>query len=215
MIDFSRRKAQSWADKSRDENGRADDVLFCRFDSLRAHRGFSFFDDDECFVSASQGPLTTAVNKRDYHVCDRLFNASSDVRTVVLDRQFLGEKYQEVLVDLKDYIKELTRVELKHGGVVVHYYSWSTISLKKGFMAVLSIASCEETWSLFSRTEEEELLLIALTEADCPRLPLDSAITVTYMEPGQELSQLLLDLRTTKAIKWKSAVILHDDTLSK
>lgn len=50
----------------------------------------------------------------------------------MLDHQFLGEKYQAVLDDLKDYIKELTRVELKHGGVVVHYYSWTSISLKKG-----------------------------------------------------------------------------------
>lgn len=51
---------------------------------------------------------------------------------VVLDRQFLGEEYQSVLEDVKDYIKELTRVELKHGGVNVHYFSWTAISLKKG-----------------------------------------------------------------------------------
>lgn len=84
-----------------------------------------------------------------------------------------------------------------------------------GYLAVFSIASCEDTWSLFSKTEEEELLLFALTEVDCPRLPTHLAITVTFADPGQELPQLLLDLRTMNAFKWKSAVILHDDTLSK
>ncbi|KPI95866.1 Glutamate receptor delta-1 subunit [Papilio xuthus] len=134
---------------------------------------------------------------------------------VVLDRQFLGEQYQSMLEQLKDYIKELVRVDLKHGGVIVHYYSWTSISLKKGFIAVFSVASCEDTWSLFSRTEEEELLLFALTEVDCPRLPVDRALTVTYTVPGQELAQLMLDLRTTKEINWKSAIILHDATLNR
>nr|QEE82793.1 ionotropic receptor 93a [Conogethes pinicolalis] len=143
-----------------------------------------------------------------------LITANASI-AVVLDRQFLGEKYQAVLDELKDYIKELARVELKHGGVVVHYFSWTTISLKKDFLAVFSIASCEDTWSLFTRTEEEELLLFALTEEDCPRLPSRSAITVTYVEPGEELPQILLDMRTQRAFKWKSAIILHDDTLSR
>lgn len=83
-----------------------------------------------------------------------------------------------------------------------------------GFLAVFSIASCEDTWDLFSRTEEEELLLFALTEVDCPRLPSHSAITATFADPGEELPQLLLDLRTSNAFQWKSAIILHDDTLS-
>lgn len=54
-----------------------------------------------------------------------------------------------------------------------------------------------------------------MTEVDCPRLPTREAITVTYTEAGEELPQLLLDLRTENAFKWKSAVILHDDTLRK
>ncbi|KAF9802070.1 hypothetical protein SFRURICE_004321 [Spodoptera frugiperda] len=143
-----------------------------------------------------------------------LITANASI-AVVLDRQYLGEKYQTILDELKDYIKELARVELKHGGVIVYYYSWTAISLKKGFLAVFSIASCEDTWELFSRTEEEELLLFALTEVDCPRLPSHSAITATFTDPGEELPQLLLDLRTSNAFQWKSAIILHDDTLSR
>ncbi|CAG4935436.1 unnamed protein product [Parnassius apollo] len=134
---------------------------------------------------------------------------------VVLDRQFLGEQYQMILEKLKDYIKDLVRVELKHGGLAVHYYSWTSISFRKGFLAIFSVASCEDTWSLFSRIDGEELLMFALTEADCPRLPVDSAITVTYTVAGQELPQLILDLRTMRALDWKSAVILHDDALNR
>ncbi|XP_061378615.1 ionotropic receptor 93a [Danaus plexippus] len=134
---------------------------------------------------------------------------------VVLDHQFLGDDYQTMLEDLEDYIKELVRVELKHGGINVHYYSWTSINLKKGFLAIFSIASCEDTWSLFLRAEEEDLLHIAVTEVDCPRLPSDSAITVTFADPGQELPQLVLDLRTRKAFNWKSAIILHDETLNR
>lgn len=84
-----------------------------------------------------------------------------------------------------------------------------------GYLAVFSVASCTDTWSLFRRTEDEQLLLFALTEVDCPRLPRDSSITVTHAVVGQELPQLFLDLRTQKAMFWKSAIILHDDTLSK
>ncbi|CAK1585664.1 unnamed protein product [Parnassius mnemosyne] len=143
-----------------------------------------------------------------------LITANASI-AVVLDRQFLGEQHQLILEKLKDYIRDLVRVELKHGGLAVHYYSWTSISLRKGFLAIFSVASCEDTWSLFSRIEGQELLMFALTEADCPRLPVDSAITVTYTEAGQELPQLIMDLRTMRALNWKSAVILHDDALNR
>ncbi|XP_045499177.1 ionotropic receptor 93a [Colias croceus] len=143
-----------------------------------------------------------------------LITANASI-AVVLDHQFLQDKYQPILDELKDYIKELARVELKHGGVLVHYYSWTAINLKKGFLAVFSVASCEDTWSLFKRTKAEQLLLFALTEVDCPRLPSDLAITVTYTEPGEEVPQMILDLRTERAFNWKSVIMLHDNTLNR
>ncbi|CAG4929672.1 unnamed protein product [Colias eurytheme] len=143
-----------------------------------------------------------------------LITANASI-AVVLDHQFLQDKYQPILDELKDYIKELARVELKHGGVLVHYYSWTAINLKKGFLAVFSVASCEDTWSLFKRTKAEQLLLFALTEVDCPRLPSDMAITVTYTEPGEEVPQMILDLRTERAFNWKSVIMLHDNTLNR
>ncbi|XP_022115142.2 ionotropic receptor 93a [Pieris rapae] len=134
---------------------------------------------------------------------------------VVLDQQFLKDQYQGITDELKDYIKELARVKLKHGGVIVHYYSWTAINLKKGFLAVFSVTSCEDTWSLFKRVQDEQMLLFALTEVDCPRLPSNAAITVTSSDPGEELPQIVLDLRTEKAFNWKSAILLHDNTLSR
>ncbi|CAK1555259.1 unnamed protein product [Leptosia nina] len=143
-----------------------------------------------------------------------LITANASI-AVVLDHQFLQDQFQTVTDELKDHIKELARVKLKHGGVMVHYYSWTAINLKKGFLAVFSVASCEDTWSLFKRVQDEQILLFALTEVDCPRLPTDLAITVTSSSAGEELSQMILDLRTERAFNWKSAILLHDDTLSR
>ncbi|XP_050677739.1 ionotropic receptor 93a [Leptidea sinapis] len=143
-----------------------------------------------------------------------LISANASI-AVVLDHQFLGDQSQPILDELKNHIKELSRVELKHGGVIVHYYAWTAINLKKGFLAVFSVASCQDTWSLYRRVMEEEIFLFALTEVDCPRLPRNTALTVTFAAPGDELPQLLLDLRTERAFNWKSAVILHDNTLNR
>lgn len=41
------------------------------------------------------------------------------------------------------------------------------------------MASCKNTWETFQHVRRERLLLIAITEADCPRLPLHEALTVT------------------------------------
>lgn len=79
---------------------------------------------------------------------------------------------------------------------------------------MFSVTSCEDTWSLFKRVQEEHMLFFAVMEVDCPRLPSNAAITVTFSKPGEELPQIILDLRAEKAFNWKSAILLHDDTLS-
>lgn len=76
--------------------------------------------------------------------------------------------------------------------------------------AVLSIASCTNTWNLFKNAEDESILHLAITEADCPRLPFDEAITIPLVREGGEMSQIILDLRTIHSINWKSAVIFYD-----
>lgn len=53
------------------------------------------------------------------------------------------------------------------------------ISLKSPDLTVIfSIASCASTWETFEHVRRERLLLIAITDPDCPRLPLHEALTV-------------------------------------
>jgi hypothetical protein len=35
------------------------------------------------------------------------------------------------------------------------------------------------------------------------------------MKIGEELPQVILDIKAVKAIDWKSAIVLHDDTFGK
>lgn len=46
------------------------------------------------------------------------------------------------------------------------------------FTAILVITNCRNTWQVYNAARKEILLLIALTDADCPRLPLREAVTV-------------------------------------
>lgn len=79
-------------------------------------------------------------------------------------------------------------------------------------MAVLSIASCTNTWSIFRNAEDESILHLAITEADCPRLPFSEAITVPVVKGGGEFSQIILDLKTVHGINWKSVVLFYEST---
>ncbi|XP_075222423.1 ionotropic receptor 93a isoform X2 [Lycorma delicatula] len=78
---------------------------------------------------------------------------------------------------------------------------------------VLSLAKCSNTWELFERLQGNDLLFISITDGQCPRLPTTEAITFPMVKPGQELPQLLLDLRTSSAISWKSFSLLFDRSM--
>lgn len=79
---------------------------------------------------------------------------------------------------------------------------------------MVSIASCDGTRQLLASTRAQRVALMSATTADCPRLPPPGAVAIPLMDPGQELPQLVLDMRTGKIFDWKSAVIIHDDSLS-
>lgn len=92
----------------------------------------------------------------------------------------------------------------------------------------MSVANCKDTWQIFHEVQQETLLLIALTETNCPRLPSNEAIMVLstdnqrtffylkkqfqipILNVGEELPQILLDIRSSQVVSWKSAVILYD-----
>lgn len=78
----------------------------------------------------------------------------------------------------------------------------------------MSVASCSDTWHIFRIAQEQKLLHLAISEADCPRLPSNEAITMSMVRNGEEISQIVLDLRAMNAYKWNSAIIVFDHTLS-
>lgn len=98
---------------------------------------------------------------------------------IILDREFLDATYDRLLTDIKVIIEKILREDLRNGGMYVTYYSWSNVNLRQDYMAVLSVTNCKETWEVFDKAREESLLHMALTEADCPRLPEQEAIMVS------------------------------------
>lgn len=106
-----------------------------------------------------------------------LLTANASV-AVILDREYLDKQYDEVLKEIKVIIERILREDLKNGGIVVNYYSWTRINLKKDFTAVFSVTNCENTWEIYKESRTENLLMLALTDPDCPRLPYKEAIMV-------------------------------------
>lgn len=135
-------------------------------------------------------------------LCDdfpSLLTANASI-AIILDREYLDIAYDETLKEIKVknrwsffatklktlfykkvIIERVLREDLKNGGLIVFYYSWTRINLKKDFTAVFSVTNCESTWEIFRDSREENLLLLALTDPDCPRLPYDEAIMVFFL----------------------------------
>ncbi|XP_025829003.1 ionotropic receptor 93a isoform X2 [Agrilus planipennis] len=150
---------------------------------------------------------------------------------IIIDREYMDEKYDEVKDAIVEHIATVQREILKHGGVNVQYYSWTTINIKgKGFTqqtpllevlfllditAVLSIASCDDTWKIFELAYRENALHMAITESDCPRLPSDRAVVVPLVDNGREVPQMILDLRVVKSYKWQSITMIYDRSLGR
>ncbi|KAK5650424.1 hypothetical protein RI129_001453 [Pyrocoelia pectoralis] len=134
---------------------------------------------------------------------------------VVIDKEFIPEDYDMILEAIQKYMIYAKREILIHGGINVFYHSLATINVRKELTAIVSLTSCEDTWRLFNAAREENLLFMAISESDCPRLPEGEAITIPMLQNGQELPQLILDLRTVNAYKWKTVIILYDYTLER
>jgi hypothetical protein len=99
---------------------------------------------------------------------------------IIIDREYLDNQYEDVLNEMKVIIERVLREDLKNGGLIVSYYSWTKINLKKDFSAVLSITNCENTWDIYRESKGENLLMMAITDPDCPRLPYEEAIMVRF-----------------------------------
>ena len=98
---------------------------------------------------------------------------------IILDREFLDTHYERLLTDVKVIIEKVLREDLRNGGLYVTYFSWSNVNLRNDYLAVFSVTNCKETWEVFDKAREESMLHMAMTEADCPRLPAREAIMVS------------------------------------
>lgn len=115
-------------------------------------------------------------------MCDdfpSLLTANASI-AIILDREYLDNEYEDVLREVKVVVERILREDLKNGGLIVSYYSWTRINLRKDFTAVFSITNCENTWEIYKESRTENLLMISITDPDCPRLPYGEAIMVSY-----------------------------------
>ncbi|CAD1474571.1 unnamed protein product, partial [Heterotrigona itama] len=67
--------------------------------------------------------------------------------------------------------------------------------------------------SYLSRYEQN--LSLSFQDPDCPRIPDTDGMSVPLIVPGDELSQIFLDLRMMNILTWKMINILHDDTFDR
>lgn len=186
---------------------------------------------------------------------DMIFDNLDPFSAVILDHEYLVDKYESTLESIKTIVEKVIREDLKDGGLNIKYYSWSKINFNKGaktislmwwvamssfsfsaeFTAVLSVANCKNSWATFYEARKETLLLLALTDADCPRFPHHEALMVSsgwcfdsnsfellcshaqipLIKMGEELPQIILDIRTSRAINWKTATLVYDSIFGK
>nr|CAD7575741.1 unnamed protein product [Timema californicum] len=52
-----------------------------------------------------------------------------------------------------------------------------------------------------------------MQQVDCPRLPMDESITAPLVNGGEELSQLVLDLKTSGAVVWDKVNVFYDESV--
>lgn len=135
---------------------------------------------------------------------------------IILDHEYLDTEYADTLAAVQTVVERVLREQLRTAGggagLNIRYYSWTQINFDKDFTAVISVSDCASTWRTFEAVRRESLVYIALTEADCTRLPANEAVMVPIIKVGQELSQIVLDVRAANAVNWKSVVLLYDET---
>lgn len=118
---------------------------------------------------------------------------------VIVDHEYLDTEYEITLSKIKYIVDQIIRDDLRDSvGISVRYYSWTQIRFNKGrsehrsmaiiydfiailftdFTIVMSVSNCKNTWQIFHEVQQETLLLIALTETNCPRIPSAEAVMV-------------------------------------
>ncbi|KAL5274387.1 hypothetical protein ACFFRR_000866 [Megaselia abdita] len=135
---------------------------------------------------------------------------------VVIDQDYVASLQVNILRDVKKIVEDTVRENLLRPtvvGIEVKYFPWISVTLKRDFLAAIIVANCEDTWNMYKQTSKNDILLIALTDINCPRLPVE-ALMIPIVEKGKEIPQIIMDLRVQNIIKWKSSALIFDSYLS-
>ncbi|KAH8268070.1 hypothetical protein KR018_012072, partial [Drosophila ironensis] len=132
---------------------------------------------------------------------------------VVVDHEYMTMHGQNIMAHFEKILSDIIRENLRNGGINVRYFSWNSVRLKKDFLAAITVTDCENTWNFYKNTQETSVLLIAITDSDCPRLPLNRALMIPMVDHGDEFPQIILDAKVQQILNWKTAVVFVDQTI--
>lgn len=133
----------------------------------------------------------------------------------MVDEEFVTTEFKNAKATIEDFEKIVTQLNIKENHIRIGYYTSMGFKFKRDISGILAITSCKNTWKVYDRADGEFIPFIALSEVDCPRLPAGKAINIPLTKLGEEMSQILLDLRTSTIFKWKSVVLIYDSSMAR
>nr|XP_031847480.1 ionotropic receptor 93a-like [Nomia melanderi] len=136
---------------------------------------------------------------------------------VVIDKGYFNDKdeHRKAVESILDLIADTVKREMHIGGMVVTAFQDTNVNLRQDYTILLSVATCFLTWRLHEAARKNDLMHFAITDADCPRIMDTDGISIPVIVPGEELSQIFLDLRMMNVLSWNAINILHDDTFDR
>nr|QPZ88965.1 ionotropic receptor 1 [Diaphorina citri] len=142
-------------------------------------------------------------------------HTSNDTIGIIVDPRFMPDKTSKVIASIKQKVNELREQELKQGVLNVEYFWTTRATVNAEYTGLVIVAACPDVWRIYRDNEENNLFYLVITESDCPRLPSNEAVTLPLGASGSEISQILLDLRTSRALNWKTVNLIHDDSVDR
>ncbi|XP_039311074.1 ionotropic receptor 93a-like [Solenopsis invicta] len=135
---------------------------------------------------------------------------------VIIDKNFFDDKveYRDVMKNIHGLIASITREEIHTIDIDIQIIRGTKINFRD-YTVLLSVTTCHQMWSLHDAARKEELIHLAITDEDCPRLPDTEGVSIPIILPGQELAQIFFDIRSTDALLWNNVNIIHDDTFDR
>ncbi|XP_065210970.1 ionotropic receptor 93a-like isoform X2 [Planococcus citri] len=138
----------------------------------------------------------------------------NDSIVIVADPSFISSQEVQLRDVIETHKKSLKETHIEHGMLSVELFTNMDIKLTKELTAILAIGNCHDIWNLHNNAEDKDIMYLAITDNQCKRLPVNEAITIPLASDGSELPQLIIDLQQSKAVNWKTATLIHDDSIS-